>query len=138
MACPQVLILPPFVLFCHICYFAGQNLNSQSLEDPQVGYTLQKYSLGKYTLENTLEEHCCRDTFSSTDASIYPRSITASLHPWLVSPHHSNQMSQRSRVSVDPLLRSRDADRMEIWPKIKKGQNRWVISSLLLMRFMRI
>ena len=36
------------------------------------------------------------------------------IHPWLISPHHSDQMSQRSQVSADVRLRSRNTDRAEI------------------------
>ena len=41
----------------------------QSLEDTQVGYTLEKYIVYIFA------EHCCHHTFSSIDASIHPRSI---------------------------------------------------------------
>ena len=115
-------------------------INSQSLEDTQVGYTSQKYTLEKYmyiflksiaaiihfwafippyTQEafrppytprsiyaflqpqisvciplppsvDIFEEHCCHHSFPRIAASIQlsPRSIQASIHPWLISPHH--------------------------------------------------
>ena len=61
-------------------------------------------------------EHCCHYKFPSIAASIRPnpRSIQASIHPWPISAHHSDQMFQRSQVSMDILWRSRDTDRMEI------------------------
>ena len=53
--------------FCtkNVCAFGGttllcgrKKLNSQSLEDTQVGYTLQKYTLEKYSLEKcTLKKY---------------------------------------------------------------------------------
>ena len=136
-------------------------INSQSLEDTQVGYTSGKYMyiflksiaaiihfqalMDPYTREPfrppytprsiyaflqpqisvciplrpsvyIFEEHCCHHTFPSIAASIQPnpRSIQASIHPWLISPHHSDQMSQRSQFSADALWQSRDADRIEI------------------------
>ena len=63
------------------------------------------------------EEHCCHHTFPRIAASIQPnpRSIQVSIHPWLISPHDSDQMSQRSQFSADALWQSRDADRIEIW-----------------------
>ena len=128
-------------------------INSQSLEDTKVRYTLQKCNLGKCTLKKYMyifpksiaviihfwtllppytreafrptytprsiyaflqpqisvciplrpsvcvfEEHCCHHIFPSIAASIQPspRSIQASIHPWLISSHHSDQMSQMS------------------------------------------
>ena len=65
---------------------------------------------------NNSEEHCCHHTFPRIAASIQPnpRSIQVSIHPWLISPHDSDQMSQRSQFSADALWQSRDADRIEI------------------------
>ena len=42
--------------------FVGREINSQSLEDTQVGYILQKYSLDKCTSERAFKPSC---TFSS-------------------------------------------------------------------------
>ena len=44
----------------------------------------------------------------------FSTSIFAFIHPWLISPHHSNQMSQRSQVFNFSRRATRDADRMEI------------------------
>ena len=48
---------------------APQKTNLQSLEDTQVGYTLEKYIVYIFA------EHCCHHTFSSIDASIHPIGI---------------------------------------------------------------
>ena len=79
-----------------------QNLiNWQSLEDTQVGFTLQKYTLGKYTSYNP------RFLFTSHFDRLYMflKSIAAIIH---------FRASLWSYVSVDALRRSRDADRMEM------------------------
>ena len=62
--------------------FTKEQINSQSLEDMQVGYISQKYSLDKYTSERafkpsyTLLEHLSLNIHcSSIQAFMHPRSI---------------------------------------------------------------